>query len=109
MTLVESTKFCRDFRSDLGSTKIRGIPVIVYSSNMTGQWPESAVGQWRNLGSETPSLLEPDRYRMAIPMMRAKATYAATITSTSGTKRSAASTRPMSIPVTSPISRTQSA
>ncbi len=62
-----------------------------------------------NLGSETPTLLEPDRYRMAIPMMRAKATYAATITSTSGTKRSAASTRPMSIPVTSPISRTQSA
>ena len=42
MTLVESTKFCRDFRSDLGSTKIRGIPVIVYSSIMTGKWPESA-------------------------------------------------------------------
>jgi hypothetical protein len=42
MTLVESTKFCRDFRSDLGSTKIRGIPVIVYSSNMIGRWPESA-------------------------------------------------------------------
>ena len=49
------------------------------------------------------------RYRMAIPMMRANATYAATITSTSGTKRSAASTRPMSIPVTSPIRRTLSA
>ena len=46
---------------------------------------------------------------MATAMMRATETYAATTTRTSGTKRSAASTWPMSIPVTSPISRTHSA